>query len=104
MRDIFDFDFTDKEKAIIDKAVDLFDFPKFQFYLKVEGNSNLKNAILKHDALFYDDAIAKINSISSESTKIFERAKFQGIVFGESGISSDEVRDMCAGMDDNYYR
>ena len=102
--DIFDFGDDDSVKAIIKKAAELFEFPAFQLYLTVQGNSKLKNALLKYDVSFYEDAIKRINALSSESTKVFERAKLQRLVFGESGISSGDVRKMCEKMDDMYYR
>jgi len=102
MRDIFD---TDKNlQAITDKAAELFEFPAYRFYIMVDGDKKLRAAILKHDVSFYEDAIKHLNNLTDEGTKMFERAKYQKIVFGDSGIPSDEVRRMCEKMDDMYYR
>ena len=93
-------------KNITDKAAELFDFPAYPFYVQVEGNKKLKNAIMKHDMAFYEEALKQINAISDEdgSTKVFERAKLQRIVFGEAGITSEDLVWMCERMDDMYYR
>jgi len=103
MRDIFDFGDTKDVKLIIRKVAELFDFPVLQFETEVQGNSKLKDAILKHDISFYEDAIQKI-TVLCEETRFFEQAKLQRIVFGGSDISSDEIGDMCERMNDMYYR
>ena len=103
MKDIFNFCDSEDVKEITEKVAELFGFPAFQFHIIIQGNVKFKNAILKHDLSFYENAINKLNSIPCKRTKLFERAEFQRIVFGESGISSDEVRAICEQMDDMYF-
>ena len=97
---------TDKElETVVNKVAELFNYPAFQFYISVKGNEKLRNAILKHDISFYEDAISRIRDISDEGTKVFERAKLKWKVFDdESGISSEDLQRMQESMDDRYYR
>ena len=102
--DIFAFDFSDELKIKADKAAELFEFPAFQFYTSLEGDKRIQAALLEHDVAFYEEAIEKIATITSQRAKMFERAKFQKIVFGDAGISSGDVCKMCEQMNDRYYR
>ena len=96
---------TEKDLQVLsDKVAELFEFPAFQFYITMESNEKLRNAIQKRGISFYEDAIKRLNALSSEESKRYELAKLQRVVFGESGISSDEVQKLCERMDDMYYR
>jgi hypothetical protein len=99
MNDIFEIDNTDDAKVIIYKCAELFGFPAYQFYLSAQSDNGMKQAILKHDISYYEDAIKRINALS-DSDRMLERAKLQKLL----GKSSEELQRLCEHMADMYYK
>ena len=95
------FNLNDENLEILTKLVaEIFDFRLAQFQVCVMGDNKLKEAIMQFDISFYQDIIARMETLS-ESSKRFEKAKLYGKILNKTG---KELQNMCEHMDDLYYR